>query len=147
MLMRNEPSKETITRELHKIAAAMVELHPAYAGYGPSANYFRERMPCHWPKIQRLTTIMGAKDWEGVLRGAGLKVPSRGMMIDFSNAQKRVVPPWQHREPEIMLLPADGPVRCYDALPVIQRGKWGEFVRRIDDEHILIKVVTVYEVR
>lgn len=129
------------------MAAEMAELHPAYTGYGPSANYFRERMPYHWPKIQRITTIMGAKDWTGVLKAAGLKTPSRGMMIGFSNAQKRVAPPWQHREPEPMLLPADGPVRCYDALPVIQRQQWGEHVRRLDDEHILIKVVTVYEVR
>lgn len=146
-MQTSEPKRETVVAELRRMAAEMAELHPAYTGYGPSANYFRERMPYHWPKIQRITTIMGAKDWTGVLKAAGLKTPSRGMMIGFSNAQKRVAPPWQHREPEPMLLPADGPVRCYDALPVIQRQQWGEYVRRLDDEHIFIKVVTVYEVR
>lgn len=141
------PSKQMIVDKIRQMAAEMAELYPPYAGYGPSANYFRERMPHHWPKIQALTTRMGAMDWCGVLLAAGLKMPSRGMMIAFSNAQKRVVPTWQHREPETTLLPADGPVRCYDALPVIQRQQWGEFVRRLDDQHILVKVVTVYEVR
>jgi hypothetical protein len=133
------------------MAAEMAETHPPYAGYGPSANYFRERMPYHWPKIQALTRLMGAKDWAGVLKRAGLRFPSRGMMIGFSNAQKRIVPPWQHREQEPLLLPGgesgEEELRCYDGLPVIERRKWGEVVRRLDDERVLVRVVTVYEVR
>lgn len=143
----SEPNRETVITELRRMAAEMADLHPAYTGYGPSANYFRERMPYHWPRIQRLTRILGAKDWEGALKAAGLKVPSRGMMIGFSNAAKRAVSPWQDQEPETMLLPADGPVRCYEALPVIKRREWGEFIKRLDDQYVLIKRVTVYEVR
>lgn len=147
MRIENGPTPEAVIAELRRMAAEMAETHPAYTGYGPSSNYFRERMPYHWPKIQALTRLMGAKDWSGVLRKAGLRFPSRGMMIGFSNAQKRAVPPWQHREPEPVLLPVDGDERCYEGLPLIERRKWGEMVRRLDDEHILIRVVTVYEVR
>lgn len=147
MRVVNGPSKETVIAELRRMATEMTEMYPPYAGYGPSSNYFRERMPYHWPKIEALTRLMGAKNWEGVLKAASLRFPSRGLMISFSNAQKRAIPPWQHREPETMLLPADGSVRCYEEMPLIQRRKYGEVVRRLDDEHVLVKVVTVYEIR
>ncbi|MGD9726907.1 MAG: hypothetical protein AB7R40_22390 [Nitrospiraceae bacterium] len=142
------PSVQQIVAELRRLATEMAKIWPAYTGYGPSSNYFRERMPGHWPKIQAITRRMGAQDWAGVLRVAGLKFPSRGMMIEFSHHSKRTVAPWEEREPETaLLLPPGCSLRSYDGMPAIERRRWGEFVRRVDDEHVLIRVVTVYEVR
>lgn len=141
------PSRDVLITELRRVAAAMAELHPPYTGYGPSSNYFREQMPHDWPQIQAITKRMGASTWDGVLRAAGLKVPTRGMTLEFSNVRKRAAAPWAERQPETTLLMPPGELRCYDEMPLIPRQKWGEWVRRLDDQHVLIKVVTVYEVR
>lgn len=147
-MTKDSPTREDVIALLRKIAGEMTEIWPTYFGYGPSSSHFCERMPAHWPQIQALIRRMGAGCWEDVLRMAELKLPSRGMMLEYAHVHKRQAADWEAREQESsMLMPPGGGCWYDDGLPVIERGKSARFLRRLDDQHVLIQISTVYEVR
>lgn len=147
-MTKDEPTREDVIALLRKVANEMTEIWPDYLGYGPSSSHFRERMPAHWPQIQALIRRMGAGCWGDVLRMADLKLPNRGMMLEYAHVHKRQAADWEQREMESEMLMPPGSLRCYnDGMPVIERGQSGKFIRRIDDNHVLIRISTIYEVR
>lgn len=149
-MTKNSPTRADVIALLQKMARDMAEIWPPYSGYGPSSSHFRERMPAHWPKIQALIRRMGGGCWADVLRAADLRVPSRGMMIEYAHAHKKQAAVWEEREEESnLLMPPGGGVRCWydNELPLIERGQSVRLLRRLDDQHVLIRISTVYEVR